>query len=331
LQSQLERVQFHLTNKCNLDCIFCGVRNFNKTQELSDKKWIKLAKELCEFGPKQLTISGGGEPLIRMKLAAKIMNIVKSSGIEGAIITNGTLTTSNFAKKLVEIGWDEYRVSLHSPNSEMDKFLRGRESFFLTIKGIEKINYFKKLFKTPFPRTEIWMVLTRYNFMEIEKMIELAKKIEVNGISLKMVNEPNEEKKFSLSLHQLNWLKNNYHKYQKKAEEYEIRLRTLFSFDDFFSKKKNKITKKGKKNNILCLIPFKELVIFADGRVSPCCNFFNMKKDEFAIEDITCKSLNEVWFSEKFNKFRELMLRGDLIEKCKECPVDLKYTEKDYR
>jgi len=331
----LQRVQFHLTNKCNLRCLFCRARNVKIRKELSDEKWLDITRELCEFKPKQLTISGGGEPLIRKNLATKVMEMVKACDIEGALITNGTLVTSDFAKKLVEIGWNEYRISLHCSSSKMDKYLRGKENAFsLTLDGIKKINYFKKMSRSVLPKTEIWMVLTRYNYMEIEKMIKLAKRFGIDAISLKMVNEPsNEEKKFSLSIEQLKWLKNSFPKFLELANKYEVQLKTLFSFNDLFPKKKVKVNKKNKKKikKIKCLIPFRELVIFADGRVSPCCNFFYFKKDEFPIENIVNKSLKEVWFGETFNKLRNSILEGNLIKNCRECPVDLKYTERDYR
>jgi len=205
---KLERVQFHLTNKCNLSCIFCGARNFETPNELPDKKWIEITKELCELEPKQLTISGGGEPLIRGKLVTQIVDMIKGYRIEGALITNGTLLTRELAEKLVKNEWKEYRVSLHSSTAKLDEFLRGKKSaFFLSLKGFRKINYFKRRFKTSLPKTEIWMVITRFNFKEIERMIELAKRFEVNGISLKMVNELGDQNKFSLLEDQLNWLK----------------------------------------------------------------------------------------------------------------------------
>lgn len=59
---------------------------------------------------------------------------------------------------------------------------------------------------------------------------------------------------------------------------------------------------------IPCILPFDEMVVTADGRVSICCqdHFF-----EERMGNVNHTSLDEIWFGERFAKMREKLVTGD--------------------
>jgi radical SAM protein with 4Fe4S-binding SPASM domain len=67
-----------------------------------------------------------------------------------------------------------------------------------------------------------------------------------------------------------------------------------------------------------CVLPFKDLNIWSDGKAVICCNDWN---EEQVIGDITKQSLLEIWHGEAARKVRELHAKGagDQLEICKKC------------
>lgn len=320
MKIKLKESQIHLTNKCNLRCIFCDVSNL-ETKDLSDEKWEEIVQDLCDLKPFNLTISGGGEPLFRPQLLMRIIKLVKEKGIKTSVITNGTLVSQKLAREIVESQCDEWRESIHTPFSKVDKFIRGKSYLLRSFRGIRWIAKWKEKLNTNLPKLVIFMTLTKFNIYHIPAMIKKANSLKVNSILLRMVNPPTNERVYPTIFQRENVVK-NLGDYRKMANKYGIKLELAFSSKDILQRDGGDIT---------CLIPFHELVIFADGRVSVCCNFIKDGINSPAIESLRNKSLKEIWFGEKFNDFRRKMLKGIKIKRCKECTPDFKTTEREYR
>lgn len=69
-----------------------------------------------------------------------------------------------------------------------------------------------------------------------------------------------------------------------------------------------------------CVLPFVQMVIRPDGKVSRCC------QDAYGNEtmgDLSQQSVREVWQGAKFQSYREMMLEGKRcnIEYCKDCDI----------
>ena len=67
-----------------------------------------------------------------------------------------------------------------------------------------------------------------------------------------------------------------------------------------------------------CILPFDEMVVTADGRVTICCqdHYFNA-----AVGNVNRNSLEEIWQSDGFKQLREKLLQADRSENefCKVC------------
>ena len=324
---KLIRSQIHLTNRCNLNCIFCGnPQIFADRKDLPDEKWEEIVEDLCELKAKELTISGGGEPLLRRKLLIEILTKVKENGMKTGVITNGTLVSRSFARKIVETRCDEWRTSVHSPFVSTDSRLRGKNFVKKTFDGIKFIAEWKRKLSSDSPKLEIWMVITKLNVNHVEAMIKKAKKIGANSVSLRMVNPPTN--KLYPTRRQVKMFIKKLEFYKKLGESYGIEVRWHFSPEEIV---KPYGFDGGKFKGITCLLPFHEIVVFADGRVAPCCNFIMSGYESLAIEDVRTKRLKEIWKGKKFKHFRKLMLKGERPERCSECTPDFKAVDEEYR
>lgn len=73
----------------------------------------------------------------------------------------------------------------------------------------------------------------------------------------------------------------------------------------------------GKFGKDSCVLPFRQLVIRPDGKVSLCCND---PLGKYTLGDLSCEKIIDVWYGEKYRKLREKIVLGrENIDKCKGC------------
>jgi len=228
---ELKRAQIHLTNRCNLFCKYCEVpAKFSNTKDLPYGKWIEVMDDLVDLKTKELTISGGGEPMLRFDLLIEILRITRDNGIKTGVITNGSLMNEDYARRIVEVQPDEWRTSICTSDKKTDAFLRGKDLSETSFKGISYLAKWKNKLDSELPKLEIWMLQTRYNITNIQEMIKKADILGANSLSLRMVNPPNgwlypTENQRKELIKKLDY-------YKKFAQNFNIELRIHFTVDD---------------------------------------------------------------------------------------------------
>ena len=98
-----------LTHVCNLHCSFCHIPEY-KVQELDTDGMKRVVDKLDRMGIAYLSISGGGEPLLRKDFAT-ILNYAAGRGMYVKITSNGTMPKSKYAELLC-CGVSEIAISL---------------------------------------------------------------------------------------------------------------------------------------------------------------------------------------------------------------------------
>lgn len=124
---------FELTNKCNLNCKWCGVK---KGKDILS--YDKIVSVIDKNKPRFVEFTGG-EPLLRKDIF-KLIDYCKSKGIYVCLNTNGTLIDDNISKKL---NCDIMRISIDGLKKTNDK-IRGKGSFKKSINGIKSLKKFNK-------------------------------------------------------------------------------------------------------------------------------------------------------------------------------------------
>ena len=323
------------TDRCNLKCIHCWQRAFNKidsSYELSDERLISLVKEAIKFGIREFEITGGGEPLMRKELTLKIMEIIKKSKNFGNITTNGTLFTLEDIKEIVKIGWDRITISIDGPDKETNDFVRRNNSFEKIMKTIEMINHVKELTKSEYPILKFNVVLNKKNYNKVKEMIELAKAVKCSIVhfdTLTVHSELGEKLKLNKK-EEYQFVKNA--KIAKKlAQKYGIWTdvdHLTLEFIEKSNEMKDILKKEGETKNfasLVCYEPWWHLVIKTNGTAQPCCLY-----DE-KTENVKKKSLKEIWFGDYFENIRKKILNKRFSKYCSICNAGQVYENRRIR
>lgn len=171
-------VAWILTLKCNLECIHCYPATDNvETTELTTEESKDCITEFASAGVKAIFMSGG-EPLLKRDLL-KLIRHGTEEGIAMFICSNATLLSETRARKLREAGMQGVYVGLEGVHSEtVDKFSGVKGALERKIKGI------RAALRAGL-HTGVDFCCTAYNYHELENVIALARKLEVNEFSLK--------------------------------------------------------------------------------------------------------------------------------------------------
>jgi len=169
-------LQWHLTAKCDQNCIHCYMYNSPTYKgeienELDHKNSLKIIDEFAELGkrwntPLRINFTGG-DPLLRKDF----FNLIKHArgyGIKVGILGNPYHLNLKTAKKLKKLGIFRYQLSIDGTKKTHD-FFRKKGSFDCTIKAIEILN------KVDIPSV-VMFTLSPLNSKDIFDVIELVAK-----------------------------------------------------------------------------------------------------------------------------------------------------------
>jgi len=151
-----------VTNLCNYKCVYCYGDYFHQKKEnFSTEELIEIIDNLKDMGTLILNLIGG-EPLIRDDIGL-LVNRVKKNGMICTISSNASLLPG----KIDQIrNVDTIDTSLDGLEENND-INRGEGTFKKTLEGI-------KCAVRENIKTNVNMVLTKYNLNDIDAMIKLA-------------------------------------------------------------------------------------------------------------------------------------------------------------
>lgn len=328
-----ENVEISITNKCNLQCRYCWQRNYlHKSKELETENSIRIIKKLGKAKVNRISITGG-EPLCRRDIGF-ILKTIKKEGIDGHLLTNGTLFDEEIVKLIIGIGWDLVVISLDSHKAKVNDMLRGEGSFKKIIENIKLFNKLKSD-KESKPHLMLSVTITKKNYKHIPKIVKLAKELGIKELSVLPIiayHKTGSELRVDVKKEKV------LHKYLTKAyelsKEYNIKSTIKELIDKKIVEKSHNmdtILKEDRKINLkfnpACFHPFLTLIIKEDGTISPC-SISGIRGEKFEKN----KSLNSLWFGRTFTSFRHSLLKNKIPPCCSICCgqkiIDMKYLPK---
>lgn len=177
----LREIDFHITNKCNMNCIHCLYDSGKKSMdemELDDIK--RVIKEFSIVSNRSGSINlFGGEIFVRKDIF-NIIETVKEEGLKLGIITNGYFNETIF-KKIVECKPERLTIDLDGASVDTHDWLRNKKGSFE--KSIDTIRKFieNKI------NVSVTTVLNKRNVAEIENMLKLCEDLGIYSISFFMM------------------------------------------------------------------------------------------------------------------------------------------------
>jgi len=320
-------VQLNPTNRCNLKCKFCWLRDFDKSklnyEELSTRKYKEIIKDCHRMKVHTIEITGGGEPLMRNDILT-LMKTIKRHNMFGRLITNGTLLTDEMIKNLIRIGWDEIVFSLDAPEKKVNDYLRGK-SFDHIVRAIQTLQIGKINAKKEKPTVNIHMVLCNKNFHLLPKMFEFVYNLNCRNLLVEPIVLLASKTKAGKELLFTKKDKKDLLKYIQDATKIAYKHNFQTNVDkleldliESTAKMKRIIEEEGRKeknywSSLPCYQPFYHMIIRPWGTVGPCCMFDNIG------EDVNQKSLKEIWFGELFERTRKGFLNRRIADFCSKC------------
>jgi sulfatase maturation enzyme AslB (radical SAM superfamily) len=129
ISSQMKRCEMIITEYCNFSCSYCRglsaeIYGDRRIKQLSLEEIKKNIDYWCEGQPLENIRFSGGEPTLHKNIR-EIVAYAKSSGIKRiAISTNGSNKLSLY-KELIELGVNDYSISLDGCCAEDVEFMAG--------------------------------------------------------------------------------------------------------------------------------------------------------------------------------------------------------------
>lgn len=105
------------TSSCNLECIGCWAKDYEKHVNLSFEKLDELCTDAQKLGVLQIVFSGG-EPLMRKNDILKLAE--KHRKLTFGMFTNGTLIDEEFAASMASLGNLNAFISIEDFQEETD-------------------------------------------------------------------------------------------------------------------------------------------------------------------------------------------------------------------
>ena len=131
-------VRYEVTDHCNASCVMCprDKHEFGREHGIMDQsKYEKSIDEVVALGARKVVLTGFGEPMLDKRLEDKIA-YASRKGLSTYFITNGSAMTPRRARKLIEAGLSEMRVSFYGMRPETYNAVMQGLDFERTKRGI---------------------------------------------------------------------------------------------------------------------------------------------------------------------------------------------------
>jgi radical SAM protein with 4Fe4S-binding SPASM domain len=176
-------VFIEVTNHCNLLCETCP-RTFTTYEQPKTLAWEDFVRIVDQFPDMERAVLHGiGEPLLNKDLPRMIAHL-KARGVYVLFNTNATLLTDDWARKLIESGLDEIRVSIDGADPKTYALIRGAPLFHKVVGNLKRFVEIQKDRQAATPRSSLWMTGMKENIAELPAVIRLAAYIGVPEVYL---------------------------------------------------------------------------------------------------------------------------------------------------
>jgi len=296
-----------VTKACNLRCPHCYVNAGEKLEnELSLEEIKSIIVQLAKLKVFSIFFTGG-EPFLRKDIV-EILKYTNKKGVGIAISTNGSFLNKEVLKKIKNLRFDLFQISLDGPK-EIHESIRGKGSWQRTIANI-------KLARSILDqKVGLGVVIMKNNWNLLDQTIAKGVNCGADRITLMcLILSGRASEKLNPSpkefLESVNKIFDKYKILQSKAK---------FSKDTTIPSALIPKKWRGKglhRTFAPCSFPY-YVAINSNGDVAPCDGLFNYP--EMIIGNVRKNSLSEIWQKSKLLRDLRKINPSDLKGVCKKC------------
>ena len=135
---EIDYLRVSVTQRCNLNCIYCGKSDCGKKQtELSLDEIARLVRAFALCGIRKVRVTGG-EPLVRRDVVQIVERIAATPGIETVGLTTNGVLLEQYAAPLADAGLQSVNISLDSTDGSTYRHLTGADVLGRVLRGIDE-------------------------------------------------------------------------------------------------------------------------------------------------------------------------------------------------
>ncbi len=168
MQQPVTRLRVKVTNKCNLNCIFCHREGSSESTDLLTADDYRFIAETChKIGIRRFKITGG-EPLLRRDII-DIVKVFAAFSNDISVSTNGVLL-DEYLYKLRSAGLHRLNISIHTLDRGKYKFITGNDVLDRVVSNIVEASH------AGFKQVKVNVVVMKINVDEIWSFIRFCKR-----------------------------------------------------------------------------------------------------------------------------------------------------------
>jgi radical SAM protein with 4Fe4S-binding SPASM domain len=295
-------------NTCNFKCVHCQVTYSNKKSNYLNRETFRQVLAQIPNLIK-VKLQGMGEPLLNKELIP-MLQVGEERGIQMHFYTNGSINDKSKTEQLTQLKNTHITYSIDGATAKTFEKVRSGSYFNQIIKNIQLLISQRKLQGNLL--VSAWTVLTQDNIHELPQIIQLAKNLNLDYITV----QP----------HLTSWGKkqmlNKVNKIQVLAESdvfatkmAEAKVVAATEGIDLIINKNNRFCREKP-----CSWAWNSSYIAANGDVVPCCVIAD--SDVVKMGNVFEQDFKKIWNSPAYQKLREQISNHDLPDYCKHCYVD---------
>lgn len=289
-------IYWDITDECNLSCIHCCADAKCKKDKEDNKNYGNIIDKIAEIKNVDVVISGG-EPLMCSNFREITEYLRDKVDGELSLMTNATLIDDELAE-LISRKYNSISVSIDGYDEETTSFIRGKNVFEKTIKGIEQLKKYNA------QNISASMLITQKTVNSKHKFSDLCNKYGMKEMTRGLTRGG--RAKYNLERLEIpdDW--KNFKKENIEKEKANIRI--------------NKQYKNG-----LCQATFSQFQIDKDGNIYPCqlLKFEEFKLGNLLFIDNVYDFIRNRLFDKTPAYINFCNLLPNSLEGCSDC----KYTE----
>ncbi|MGH7325985.1 MAG: SPASM domain-containing protein [Candidatus Rokuibacteriota bacterium] len=169
------------TNRCDSECQTC-IRTFASLEPPADLTLAQVQAIVEQFPVlDRVVLHGIGEPLLNREIF-DIVAWLKTRVATVLFNSDAISLTPKRARRLIESGLDEYRVSMDAATAATYRRLRGVDQFDRVVGNVRRLVELERELGRSTPRVSIWFTASRANLEELPAFVRLGADLEVGEV-----------------------------------------------------------------------------------------------------------------------------------------------------